>query len=346
MQFHRKRNRAGFTLIELLVVIAIIAVLIALLLPAVQQAREAARRTQCKNNIKQMGLAHANYHDIYNRFPSGGGYYTLGNGSGIYSGAGGGPGWGHSQWIALLPYVDQAAMYNAWNFNSPHEGIPGWNGAGQVNTWNNGKVCTGKQMNFLVCPSSVLPTISNNQNGAPINMAHYTGIAGAWNTNVWTGATNNQQPNGAFYAYYSDEGIISSVGSKSLKSCTDGTSNTIMVGEFSDYHFDSSNQPHYDNRTDWVWGWPVGNPWYGGWMATNTNVLYYPPNSRVYGQPGAYGWNTQQNAMYNSPLNSAHAGGVHVLMSDGSGRFLSDNINLNTYYYLGACADRQTLGEW
>src|SRR4051812_653379 len=105
----RSKLLLGFTLIELLVVIAIIAVLIALLLPAVQQAREAARRTQCKNNLKQMGLAMHNYHDTYLRFPAG----STGGGAPSTPSANS---WTHSQWVACLPYIDQAPLYNGWNF--------------------------------------------------------------------------------------------------------------------------------------------------------------------------------------------------------------------------------------
>ncbi len=105
MKFQKQRQR-GFTLIELLVVIAIIAILIALLLPAVQQAREAARRTQCKNNLKQIGLSLHNYHDVYNSFPNGTVSTSAGN-------------WGISWWARVLPYVDQAPLYNQriinWN---------------------------------------------------------------------------------------------------------------------------------------------------------------------------------------------------------------------------------------
>src|SRR5436190_7695238 len=97
----RLRKRRAFTLIELLVVIAIIAVLIALLLPAVQQAREAARRSQCKNNLKQFGLAMHNYHDTYKVFPSASG----GN--------------GFSPHARILPYMDQAPLYNTLNFQTP-----------------------------------------------------------------------------------------------------------------------------------------------------------------------------------------------------------------------------------
>src|SRR5437879_1131540 len=102
-----QRRRGGFTLIELLVVIAIIAVLIALLLPAVQQARESARRTQCKNNLKQIGLAMHNYHDANLTFPYASTYFAPGN---------------KHTWVEfILPHIDQAPLYNSINFNIPNE---------------------------------------------------------------------------------------------------------------------------------------------------------------------------------------------------------------------------------
>lgn len=103
------RKSRGFTLIELLVVIAIIAILIALLLPAVQQAREAARRTQCKNNLKQIGLALHNYSDVFGSFPIG-----------VNSSFPGG--WGVSFWVGLLPYVEQGNVYSQMSFDGPSPG--------------------------------------------------------------------------------------------------------------------------------------------------------------------------------------------------------------------------------
>ena len=115
-------RRLGFTLIELLVVIAIIAVLIALLLPAVQQARESARRTQCKNNLKQLGLALHNYHDVHGQFPQN---YDSAWGLGV--GAAGSISW---SWLVMsLPYIDQGAMYNLFDFST-------FNAAGRNNDWD------------------------------------------------------------------------------------------------------------------------------------------------------------------------------------------------------------------
>jgi prepilin-type N-terminal cleavage/methylation domain-containing protein len=127
------RSRRAFTLIELLVVIAIIAVLIALLLPAVQQAREAARRTQCRNNLKQMGLALHNYHDVFNRFPARR-YGTTNTGcSGNFCSNSG----RITAWIAMLPYIDQAPLYNAIQ-----AGDPTW-GAGAIAPGGRAAIRTG-----------------------------------------------------------------------------------------------------------------------------------------------------------------------------------------------------------
>src|SRR5947207_281778 len=132
----RSLRRLGFTLIELLVVIAIIAVLVALLLPAVQQAREAARRSQCKNNLKQIGLALHNYLDAYTKFPIGSANTQPG-------------GWGSPLWVAILPYIDEAPRYNKWDFNTAQTGWIDGNA-------NNGALVNGKKMGKWFCPSSPL----------------------------------------------------------------------------------------------------------------------------------------------------------------------------------------------
>ena len=155
-------RRRGFTLIELLVSIAIIAVLIALLLPAVQQAREAARRTQCKNNLKQIGLAMHNYHDTHNGFPNGN----------IASSA---RGWGMSWYMRILPYVDQAPVYNKLNFSGTQ---PGWSCCGDTVGQANGDVIRGIRFAFTVCPSSSLQDMGDS-GGGPTEHPQYYGIMGA-----------------------------------------------------------------------------------------------------------------------------------------------------------------------
>src|SRR5712691_11493763 len=133
------RRRSAFTLIELLVVIASIAILIALLLPAVQQAREAARKSQCKNNLKQMGLGMANYHDTYLMFPSGNQIA--------------GTNWIASQWVSVLPFMESAALFKQWSFIGPD---PGWVCAGSVENLKNRAAASGVKLPWLLCPSSPL----------------------------------------------------------------------------------------------------------------------------------------------------------------------------------------------
>jgi len=156
-----QRKQRGFTLIELLVVIAIIAILIALLLPAVQQAREAARRTQCRNKLKQLGLALHNYHDAFTTFPIG----TQWNAN---------PNWR----IGILPYLDQAPLYNSLNLSS---GFMAHNGMGSND------ILYDVELNAYVCPSSPFGfrnpddvTLSDDSTGAFVTMlVDYVGISGA-----------------------------------------------------------------------------------------------------------------------------------------------------------------------
>ena len=139
----RPRLRSGFTLIELLVVIAIIAVLIALLLPAVQSAREAARRMQCTNNLKQIGLALQNYHSSFGNFPLGA--LQVRDGTGALRGTDWGLWSAHSM---LLPYLEQVGVYNSCNFAVPNQGNAGTNTTAMQVT------AIGTVINGFLCPSS------------------------------------------------------------------------------------------------------------------------------------------------------------------------------------------------
>jgi len=313
----------GFTLVELLVVIAIIGILIALLLPAVQAAREAARRSQCTNNMKQQGLAFHNHHDAYKVFPSGGAGTSARNSSG-------GETWGHSQWVRLLPYMEQTAMYDRWEWAIAP------NTAGIGSGWGapNNAIFTGVKLPGLICPSTIL------KSGGPSGFPQcYYGIAGAmpfgrftdttnlWPTQSWGGTSGHGMvPNTGTPGY--EEGP-NNLG-MSIAECKDGTSNTLLVGEMSHYVFDTLGNMS-DRRPGRNWGWQMGglSGWENWAPHTNNVTLRYAPNAKVLGQAGVTDWSAWADASpANPPLTSSHPGGVNVLMTDGSCQFMSDTVDL------------------
>ena len=336
MQKNVRGQRKAFTLIELLVVIAIIAVLIALLLPAVQQAREAARRTQCKNGLKQMGLALHNYHDTLNKFPAGA---LRGNG------------WGHSFWIAVLPYIDQAPMYNQWNFTT--QGDEGWTHSGNANI----NVIGGKTIPVALCPSSPLKTNVNarGDQNQPIMAAQYMGIGGAENRGNFNNSNNTTRQQGnTNVGIYSNAGMMPIDETLNIRDCTDGTSNTLLMGECSGIIADPANLNNRgDCRPGATWGWAMGTHSSWGSIAAGNlsadagpggvGVIRYAPNSNVLNTDGCAGGENQRR---NCPLTSAHVGGAHVLMGDGTVRFVSNNIDMITLTYLAVRNDGQTIGDW
>ena len=315
-------TRRGFTLIELLVVIAIIAILIALLLPAVQQAREAARRSQCKNNLKQIGLALHNYHGTHRVFPGNVGERT--------------PGFRGASWISLLlPYIEQSAAYGQLTFNDTDFS----NQDGPNRNW---QVYQQLRVPLLNCPSSPLPATRtqtpNSQTtalGAPSPMEYqvseYIGISGGYylpGTTTVPGAGSGQSV-WTGYGWNMPFGVIvpwnDLIGPTKIATITDGTSNTIAVGEHSNYMFDSDGVTKYDARP----GYYVGGAWGAGPSSSkgsawtlNITVPRFPVNS-------IYSGNSTQKYNYalHNGLRSAHTGGVQVLLADGSCRFVSENID-------------------
>ncbi len=316
-----KKRQSGFTLIELLVVIAIIAILIALLLPAVQQAREAARRSQCKNNLKQIGLGLANYHDNYKVFPGGDPLTATG--------------WVHSMWVGMLPYMEQDSMYKKWRFNATDEG---W-----VCTGFNLPVVQGVSLPWLLCPSSPLDTFINPC--GPVMNPQYFPISGAASRPNWNDGVNYLPASGCGgNAFYSDRGMIPSNRWKGIKDCKDGTSNTIIVGELSVLVKDpTGNLGEIRPGNDWGWTMGTNSGWNGTWMLQRL-VTRYSPNSssRTLGgsEPGC------AHARYNSPMSSAHSGGVHTAMTDGTVRFINNTVNMDTLTYLSVRDDARPVGEF
>lgn len=338
-------RRRGFTLIELLVVIAIIAILIALLLPAVQQAREAARRSQCKNNLKQVGLAIANYTDSTK------GLYPPGNVASIVGG------WGPSWWIFILPYTDQASVYKKMTFTGNH---PGWSCCGDASGTGgdlNGRVLSTASFPFTVCPSS--PLITQRDSGGYITPhPHYFGIMGATDGNGFTNPSNRianccgccggQQATGIITA----GGMFGPLEARKLATMTDGTSNIAVVGEASNFIFNSAGQRNVD--VVGVHGILMGSPNLtrieacpGCMFERQFNLLTvrYSPNARAVDNDPAWP-GIGDNYGVNLPLNSPHAGGMHVAMGDGTVRFINNNINMLTYRRLVTRDDAAPISDF
>ena len=342
-------RRRAFTLIELLVVIAIIAILVALLLPAVQQAREAARRTQCKNNLKQLGLALHNYHDTFNTLPIG----AVGSSEW---------GWGMSWYMRILPYIDQAPVYNQITFSGAHHGWTHSAAAGSQEGTRNGQVLAGAFINTVICPSS--PMAKKRDAGTAVIMnAQYYGISGPANGNGYTNPTNKQVTCCGCCGGEQATGVFSSSGTFAIgesfgfKDMTDGTSNTMAVGEASNFVFDADPAAGgtRTRQVNGIHGIMMGSPhpvtidaWGGGGLMDrpfNLNTVRFSPNAPVIDNnpnwPGV-----GDNFGSNNPLNSAHTGGVQILLNDGSARFISDNIDMPTLKNLCARNDGKVLGEF
>ncbi len=327
----------GFTLIELLVVIAIIAILMALLLPAVQQAREAARRTECKNNLKQLGLALHNYHDSHLTFPLGAQRHR---------------GMGLSWFVGILPYLEQQNLYDGFDMHAPNNGYPfipppsgSSNGA-----WTDGRIISG-----LRCPSSSLPELKTNgvSTISEQMQASYVGISGATSHDGFPAKLVKVCCLPVANGEISADGVLIPNSVVRLRDISDGTTNVVCVGEASAYAEDSSGtKKRVDGSfpNSWITGTnAVGTlPNYFHEIGTfipsppsyNLTTIRYSPNA-PYDQPGI-----REDHGPNNPMTSAHSGGVQVLLADGSVRFIGENVDLFTLKMLAARHDGQTVGEF
>jgi type II secretory pathway pseudopilin PulG len=292
-------------LIELLVVIAIIAILIALLLPAVQQAREAARRTQCRNNLKQFGLALHNYHDNYNAFP------MQGNPT---HGAVDAWGWG----AAILPGLDQAPLYNILQPNTGATASLGSLPA--ANTLYGGVALLQQPIAVYMCPSDE-STVLNQFYARPRNNSNvanrYAKSNYLCNQQVITFAQGFNAPNPT---------II-----KGIRDITDGTSNTLLLGE----RALRVNPPAKRSTGGVIWGKPANN---------SDAATCFHPNFPINTPDPSDDFRANNYAQYatlaKTPSNcnahvatSNHVGGAHFLMCDGAVRFISENIASNPIAY-------------
>ena len=309
-----KNAQRGFTLVELLVVIAIIGVLVGLLLPAVQAAREAARRMQCSNNMKQLGLGFHNYHDTMGGFPMGGlplgGYFM---------------GWAPR----LFPYMEQGTRVDAMSTFDPNPFVrlqPYRNDTAP----HNGSNAIWGNVPFLACPSSPLadgsPDITSYAWTSKQGALHYRGCNGPIEhvTNS-TDAIGNQ---------WANTGVLYPESRTKFRDITDGTSNTLLLGESSSSQgWSSSIKKGWGGINSWTWGYY----YYGGTtrrLTLDNKILQFPINYR-----GSFASNS-------TPFTSEHTGGIQSLLCDGSVRFISDSIDMNTFKSVTTRARGEVVSEY
>lgn len=303
----KRRSRVGFTLVELLVVIAIIGVLVGLLLPAVQAAREAARRMQCSNNLKQLGLALHNYESTFKTFP------PVGYDSNQMS------------WLVMtLPFIEQNNLFAQFNFNGTRATggqSSSWNGLNRIN------VVKGVVIPAIQCPSATedsLFSVFDPANEATVRTSHYQAVLGPIGPN----GSNNNAPyrflgaaaasgaavfgpvaiQGAFGSARQESTTVFLPEKNTIGAMVDGTSNTLLLGEFS-----------WKGYANW-------RPFTRGWYAdTRGTLMYlaknvtYPINSKI-----SLAWN-------DASFGSMHTGGAQFVKGDGSVHFVTQSTDMATY---------------
>ncbi|MFO1020504.1 MAG: DUF1559 domain-containing protein [Planctomycetales bacterium] len=357
------RQRKGFTLIELLVVIAIIAVLIALLLPAVQQAREAARRTECRNNLHQIGLALHNYHDSYNLFPPGWVFdpaRTTTPASLQY----GCWGWG----TFILPYMDNLTIYNAINFDAGFDATITSTSAPLTYADINSRNLVINRLKAYRCSSDKGHELSGKKQGGGVARimgarSNYVGVAGAipsgsnapvpsvLNDGTATTDPNNIATMGGTF------GVNSAAG---LHTLADGPSNVIVVGERAYVQYPGNNfhgtdaiwagarsQTNVNQQTAYGDGMTVGVCNANSDVRVKINAAVKNAASLTVLTELGGTWNSASTAAsYGLGFSSNHPGGAQFLLGDGSARLITENVNPLVYEYLSLVKDGNILGKY
>ena len=333
-------RRPSFTLIELLVVIAIIAILIGLLLPAVQKVREAAARSKCQNNLKQLGLALHGYHDVKGFFPQGGMFGTP-TPNDVHS-----PGWGNGDWgrdrgtwiLFTLPNMEQSGLYNRLNMN---EIINGTIVTGNMASYSDSLGLGRPKLPYIRCPSD-----GDRLNESLSNYAMSLGPQCSTGPCGFNPYQQYCQPETSFgpsnnygYTWSPDHGNtvetrdLRGLGNRAgaivnMASIVDGTSNTIAVGEVLPREHD-----HY---------------WNGSWMHFNGGAAHHTTLPPINLRTENTNWCSPANTAHHNwnvswGFKSNHTNGANFLFGDGTVRFISQSIDHRTYQLLGARADRMPV---
>ncbi len=319
----RIRQRGGFTLVELLVVIAIIGVLVALLLPAVQAARESARRTQCANNLKQLGLAMMNYHDTMKWFPPGSVWATNTPPDDVRNKG--------SFFIRILPFIEQQSLYQLFDFNKSTD-------QQRMTSSASSELLRGQPVASYLCPSD-----TSRRTGSSPNFVQ----PGSYHTNFGPSSAISNNPGSSCPLYatfqkYNRPGNNTAAASPAgpfsrttwyqsrMSDCTDGLSNTIYVGEV-----------RAECSAHMASGWSASSRW-GAF--TQVPINFDSCRTQAVAQAekldSCYAnnnWNAAEG------FKSLHPNGSQFVFGDGSVKFLPQNIDMITYNYLGDKADRKAV---
>lgn len=328
MSFRHKDRHRGFTLIELLVVIAIIAILIALLLPAVQQAREAARRTQCKNNLKQLGLALHNYESTHGAFPMGRVNFPK-----VFS--------AHAQ---LLPYLDGANLYNLIDFNTaPNFGTPS-------TPMTQNEMAARTRIPGYLCPSDF-----GRVPGSDFGPLNYPATMGSGLNRLASGGVDSS-------SIKTGDGVMYSGSATRFADVIDGLSNTAafsesILGPGGNPSSPSGPPQKADGEVlelsgatvtttgscvagGGTWSGLRGAKWLNGHFGDTLYNHFYNPNSRQF---------DCGNGSHNYGLTAArsrHVGGVNVTLCDGSVRFVSDNVDIRTWQSVATRGQGEVIADY
>jgi len=329
-------RRRAFTLVELLVVIAIIGILIALLLPAVQAAREAARRSQCTNNLKQVVLAMHNYHDSFKSLPSGD---VIGS-------------HGPSGWVLILPFMEQGNIHDQLEFLR----VGYW--FGHVNSDRN-MALHEYSLDTLFCPSCPLDQFKS-QDCASCSVQPTTGRKLMAGTYVLINGADDHRTTDHFAArgpisaggcFIREEGV-------SIRDILDGTSNTMLVGEQSGWGYNASGTKvdirNMPGSGIWMGGDSRANPNGDNTMPTTANwcrcyamtTIAVPVGFKNQLTPDGSGSPGTRVNDCNTPIQSAHPGGANILLADGSVRFISETVELQILRDLANKDDGHVVGEY